>query len=151
MREYRFRHAIEVRYGDLDPQGHVNNAKFFTYVEQARISYVIHLGLWEGKSFFDIGFILAEARLTFDSPIHFGQKPQVNVRVSRMGNKSLTMEYLLLDAESGEKFASGESILVTYDYRSQTTIPIPGSWRKVIEDFEQLAAENNGFADVGSG
>jgi len=138
MREYRYHHMIEVRYGDLDPQGHVNNAKFFTYVEQARISYVIHLGLWEGKSFFDIGFILAEARLTFNSAIHFGQKPQVNVRVSRMGKKSLTMEYLLLDAESGEKFASGESILVTYDYRSQTTIPIPDRWRKVIAEFEGI-------------
>jgi len=141
MQEFRFQHIIEVRYGDLDPQGHVNNAKFFTYVEQARISYVIHLGLWEGKSFFDIGFILAEARLTFDSPIHFGQKPQVNVGVSRMGNKSLTMEYLLLEAESGEKFASGESVLVAYDYRSRTPIPIPESWRRVIGKFEGIKEE----------
>lgn len=141
MKEFRYQHAIEVRYGDLDPQGHVNNAKFFTYVEQARISYVIHLGLWEGKSFFDIGFILAEARLTFDSPIHFGQKPQVNVRVSRMGNKSLTMEYLLLEAESGEKFASGDSVLVAYDYHSRTTIPIPERWRRVIGEFEEIKEE----------
>jgi acyl-CoA thioesterase FadM len=51
------------------------------------------------------------------------------------------MEYLLLDAESGEKFASGESVLVTYDYRSQTTIPIPESWRKVIEEFEVIPEE----------
>lgn len=138
MNEFHFQHAIEVRYGDLDPQGHVNNARFFTYVEQARISYIIHLGLWDGKSFFDIGFILAEARLTFHSAIHFGQKPVVNVRIVRLGNKSLNMQYLLVDQESGQKFASGESIQVAYDYRSRTTTEIPERWRKVIGEFEGL-------------
>lgn len=138
MSDFRFQHAVEVRYGDLDPQGHVNNAKFFTYIEQARISYVISLGLWDGKSFFDIGFILAEARLSFHAPIHFGQQPGVNVRVSRLGSKSLTMQYLLVDRESGEKFATGESIQVAYDYRNQATIAIPARWREVIEEFEEL-------------
>lgn len=141
MREFRFTHNIEVRYGDLDPQGHVNNAKFFTYLEQARISYFIQLGLWDSKSFFDIGFILADARLTFHSPIQFGQKVQVQVRVSRLGNKSLSMEYLMLDSESSEKFASGESVLVTYDYRSQASVPIPERWRRVIEEHEGFELE----------
>jgi acyl-CoA thioester hydrolase len=141
MREFHFYHEIEVRYGDLDPQGHVNNAKFFTYLEQTRISYVIHLGLWEGKSFSDIGFILAEVRLTFRAPILFGQKVQVGARVTRLGNKSLTMEYRMEDAQSGETFATGDAVLVTYDYHSQTTIPIPERWRAVIEEFEGLAAQ----------
>lgn len=138
MPDFRFQHAIEVRYGDLDPQGHVNNAKFFTYIEQARITYVLNLGLWDGKSFFDIGIILAEARITFHAPIHFGQWPIVFMRVSRLGNKSLTMQYLLVDRESGENFATGESIQVAYDYRQQTTIEIPARWRKVIAEFESL-------------
>ena len=37
MADFRFYHPIEVRYGDLDPQGHVNNARYLTYLEQARI------------------------------------------------------------------------------------------------------------------
>ena len=59
MSTCRFYHPIEVRYGDLDPQGHVNNARYLTYMEQARIAYVAHLGLWKGPSFLDIGIILA--------------------------------------------------------------------------------------------
>jgi hypothetical protein len=51
MNEFRFYHPIEVRYSDLDPQGHVNNAKFLTYLEQARIEYIGKLGLWDGSSF----------------------------------------------------------------------------------------------------
>ena len=48
MTKFRYYHLIEVRYGDLDPQGHVNNACYLTYMEQARIGYIQHLGLWAG-------------------------------------------------------------------------------------------------------
>ena len=38
MDDFKFHHPIEVRYSDLDPQGHVNNARFLTFFEQARVS-----------------------------------------------------------------------------------------------------------------
>ncbi|MEW5869236.1 MAG: thioesterase family protein [Chloroflexota bacterium] len=142
MTAFRFYHPIEVRYGDLDPQGHVNNAKYMTYFEQARVSYVVHLGLWRGGSFFEIGFILADVHLTFKAPLHFGQKVRVGVRTTRLGNKSLTMEYSLEDVDSEQTLATSSSVLVTYDYRQGKTIPIPEHWRKTITDFENLPQES---------
>jgi acyl-CoA thioester hydrolase len=138
MAEFNFYHPIEVRYGDLDPQGHVNNARFFTYLEQARISYVIHLGLWDGRSFFDVGFILADAHLTFHAPVLFGQPVRVGVRVARLGNKSLSMEYRMEETEARQVFASGSTVLVTYNYHDGRTIPIPAHWRDAIAAFEGL-------------
>lgn len=138
MTEFRFYHPIEVRYGDLDPQGHVNNAKFMTYMEQGRVQYIRHLGLWDGKSFLKLGFILAEARITFISPILFAQQVQVGVRVSRLGNKSLDMVYRLEDALTGEELATGSSVQVAYDYQSGKTIPLPEHWRQIIREFENL-------------
>ena len=73
MPEIKFYHPIEVRYADLDPQGHVNNAKYLTYIEQARTQYIRRLGLWPGGSFMDFGVILADVQMTFKSPITFGQ------------------------------------------------------------------------------
>ena len=35
MTDFRFFHPIEVRYSDLDPQGHVNHAKYLAFFEQA--------------------------------------------------------------------------------------------------------------------
>ena len=56
MESTQFSHAIEVRYGDLDPQGHVNNANFLTYLEQTRIHYLVELGLFKkGESFLEVG------------------------------------------------------------------------------------------------
>lgn len=93
MPEYNFYHPIEVRYGDLDPQGHLNNAKYLTYMEQARIHYIEHLGLWDGGSFLDIGLILAQVEITFHAPVLFGQQVRVGMRTTTLGNKSMDMAY----------------------------------------------------------
>jgi acyl-CoA thioesterase FadM len=64
------------------------------------------------------------------------------VRISRLGNKSLVMDYRLADAETGQEFAAGSSVIVTYDYPSERTIPIPDSWREVIAEFEGLSLDS---------
>jgi len=142
MTDFRFYHPIEVRYNDLDPQGHVNNARFLTYFEQARVHYVIHLNLWDGRSYFNIGFILADAQVTFLDPVLFGQEIQAGVRVTRLGNKSLTMEYSLEDIQTGQQLARGSSALITYNYHDRCTIPIPDHWRQTIALFEGLNSTN---------
>ncbi len=141
MPAFHFFQDITVRYGDLDPQGHVNNARYLTYLEHARIGYIRALGLWDGRSFFSIGFILATAQITYKAPIHLGQAVRVGVRISRIGAKSLTMLYIVQDGETGEELASAETVLVTYDYHTSTTIPIPDHWRDAIRRFEGLGAE----------
>jgi acyl-CoA thioester hydrolase len=138
MSRFHYFHPIEVRYGDLDPQGHVNNAKHLTYIEQARVNYVRSLGLWSGGSFLDIGFILADVHIVYKQPILFGTPLQVGVRVTRMGNKSLSMEYTIQNGASDEVFAIAETVQVAYDYHSQMTILIPERWRDIITNFEGL-------------
>jgi len=136
MSEFRFYHPIEVRYGDLDPQGHLNNAKYFTYTEQARIAYWKHLGLWKGGSFLDIGVILAEARMRFKAPILWGQPIRVGVRVARLGTKSFDLTYVIEDAQTKVEHASGSTIQVAYDYHRAKSIPIPDNWRKIMSEFD---------------
>jgi acyl-CoA thioester hydrolase len=140
MSDYHFYHPIEVRYGDLDPQGHVNNAKHLTYFEQARIAYLIELGLFtKNQSFMEIGVILADIHITYLEPVYFGQKVKVGVHISRLGNKSMTWEQNIVDADSGKELAKGEVVMVTYDYREEKTIPIPQEWREKISKFENLS------------
>ena len=148
MNDFKYYHSIEVRYGDLDPQGHVNNANYLTYIEQARIAYIHHLGLWRGDSFLEIGIILAEASVTFINPIFFGQPVRVGVRVIRLGNKSITMEYCLEDTSSGRDLANGSAVLVAYDYRNNHSILLPEHWRQVITEFEDLPVSGSKHAII---
>ncbi|HXF86378.1 MAG TPA: thioesterase family protein [Anaerolineales bacterium] len=139
MSNFHFYHPIEIRYGDLDPQGHVNNAKHLTFFEQARIAYMISLGLFtKDQSFMEIGVILADVHITYREPIYFGQKIKVGVRVAKLGNKSMTWEQNIVDAETGRELAKGEVVLVTYDYKEQKTINIPHEWREKIKKFEGI-------------
>ena len=139
MDEFRFYLPIQVRYGDLDPQRHVNNSRFFTYMEQGRVSYFHHLGLWDGVDFDRLGVILLETKITFHSPILFGQSIRVGVRTQRMGNKSLEVITILEDPERGEEVARGHSILVAYDYEQGQSMPIPDGWRKAVQEFEDIS------------
>lgn len=141
MEKFRFYHPIEVRYGDLDPQGHLNNAKYLTYFEQARLQYTRHLGLWKGDSFLDVGVIMAEVQLTFRAPVEFGTPVRVGVRIAHLGNKSLRVEQVVEDASNGNVFAIGNVVLVAYDYRIKQSIPIPTEWRKTIIQFENLEVD----------
>ncbi len=136
MSVFHFYHPIEVRYGDLDPQGHVNNAKYLTYLEQARVTYFQRLGLWRGRSFMDIGVILADAQITFRKPIVFGDLIRVGVRITRLGNKSISVEQQIEGSENREIFASAMLVLVAFDYHQQTSIQIPDDWRTTIKNFE---------------
>jgi acyl-CoA thioester hydrolase len=139
MSDYHFYHPIEVRYGDLDPQGHVNNAKHLTFFEQARIAYLIELGLFtKDQSFMEIGVILADVHITYFEPVYFGQVIKVGVQISRLGNKSMTWEQSIVDADTDKELAKGEIIMVAYDYNEERTISIPQNWREKINHFEGL-------------
>jgi acyl-CoA thioester hydrolase len=141
MTNFHFYHLIEVRYGDLDPQGHVNNAKFLSYMEQGRVFYLKQLKLWEGGSFLNLGVILADVQMTFRKAIQFGDPIRVGVRISRIGNKSMTSDYRIEDARDESEFASGSSVLVAYDYHNNRSVSIPDEWRKAILQFEGLAEQ----------
>lgn len=139
MSDFRFFHPVEVRYGDLDPQGHVNNAKHLTYFEQARIAYMIELGLFtKDQSFMKIGVIVADVHITYLAPIYFGQNIKIGVRTARIGNKSMTWEQNIMEADSGKELSKGELVIVTYDYEIEKTISIPQEWRERIMQFEGL-------------
>ncbi len=139
MSEYRFYHPVEVRYGDLDPQGHVNNAKHLTYFEQARVAYMINLGLFtKDQSFMKIGVIVADIHITYLAPVYFGQNIKIGVRTVKLGNKSMTWEQNVMDGDSGKELSKGELVIVTYDYSQGKTISIPQEWRDKISEFEGL-------------
>ena len=139
MSQFRFYHPIEVRYGDLDPQGHVNNAKYLTYFEQARVAYWIEMGFFsKDQSFMELGVILADVHITYFKPIYFGQNIKVGVHIAKLGQKSMIWEQNVVDVESGPELAKGEIVIVAYDYKKEETIPIPQEWREKITAFEGL-------------
>jgi len=136
MPNFYFYYPIQVRYGDLDPQWHVNNAHFITFIEQARFAYLLELGLFDGVSFVDLGLIVADVHMTYLAPIALGQSIRVGVRVARIGHKSLTFEYQIEDEATAQPLATAETVMVAYDYHTHTSQPVSAAWREKIEKYE---------------
>jgi acyl-CoA thioester hydrolase len=140
MSGYKFFHPIEVRYGDLDPQGHLNNAKYLTYFEQARGYYLVELGLFSmQQAFIDIGVIVADIHIKYHAPVFWGEPVKAGVRTAKIGTKSITVEQCVVDKTTERLYADGTVILVAYDYHAHRTIPVPQEWRKKISQFEGLS------------
>lgn len=144
MAEYHFNILVEARYGDLDPQGHVNNVRYLSYLEQGRVAYLVHLGLWDGLDFNQLGLIVADIHIAYLAPMLFMQKARLDVRIARIGTKSLTFAYQmtgLVDPAAGaseEKLlARAEAVLVAFDYPTQRSKPVPPDWRAKISAFEE--------------
>ena len=136
MDKFNFYLPIQISYGDLDPQWHVNNARTLSYLEQSRFAYLIHLELWDGVSFLDLPMIVADVHVAYLAPIYYNQPIRVGAGISRIGNKSLTFEYTIEDSASGQVTTRAETVMVYYDYRTHTSSPVPADWRKKISAFE---------------
>jgi acyl-CoA thioester hydrolase len=131
---FRFSTTIEVRWRDLDALNHVNNAVYFTYLEQARVHYLHALGVVsEAPS--GIGFILADAHCRFKSPLTLGERVTVYIRVSELRNSSFVFEYRM-EGEDRRLAAEARSTQVCYDYEDKCPVPISDEWREAIVDFE---------------
>jgi acyl-CoA thioester hydrolase len=135
--------SIPVRYADIDAQRHVNNVAYFTFMEQARVTYMRQTELWQVDNFDSIGMIVAKACCDYLSPAYLGETVTVWVRVTYMGNKSFHFDYLLETERT--KIATGRSIQVCYDYTNQQSIPLPPNWRQTILAFEPIPVEVEQF------
>jgi acyl-CoA thioester hydrolase len=135
MSIFNFSYSIEVRYGDIDAQGHLNNAKYLTFMEHARFKYVERVGLWQTAAGFDkLGQIVARVTCDYKRPVCLGQVVEVAARTARLGTKSMEMEFRL--TADGQVVALGTSVQVAYDYQTERSIPLPARWRELIGRFE---------------
>lgn len=125
-----------MRFGDLDALGHVNNAKYLTYFEEARIAYWRNLFALDEEQMESLGIILANANVTFRSPAKLGELLRVSVRVADFGTKSFRMDYRIEDASTQRLIADGSTVVVMFDYRTGTSIPVPDEVKKTILAFE---------------
>ncbi len=129
------RHLTElrVRFGDTDMLGHVNNASYFTYMEEARCDFVQAVGMTE------VPLILASAKVDFRAQTYFGDTLEIETWVTRIGNTSFDVANLMRNAETGAVVFEGVAVIVYFDYEEQKPKPIPDNLRKLLEQYLEPA------------
>ena len=135
-----FRHSspVQLRFSDMDSFGHLNNAKYLTYFEEARIHYYNDLVNWK-YDWSKRGIILARAEVDFLVTGHFRDKAMIYTRTSKIGSKSITNEYKMVKQTASEEIviAKAVTVAVFYNYETNTSSNVPEDWRKAISEFEE--------------
>ena len=124
--DFRHRTRLEVRLGDLDPFGHVNNAVVATYVEQGRVLYLRDV-LGTGADPVSMPFILAMLKVDYLAQILFTDTIEVETRVDWIGRTSIGMSHRLTGSGARE-LARSEAVLVAFDYQVEKPTPVSDDW-----------------------
>ena len=116
---------IQVRFGDTDALGHVNNASFAAYAEVARLDFLTLFG----KSVRSL--ILASLYIDFRRQVRFDESVRIETRVERIGTSSITLEQTVF--ASDERAADVRSTVVYFDYAA-------GKSRQLTDDMRDSLA-----------
>jgi acyl-CoA thioester hydrolase len=144
---------IQVRYQDLDPYGHVNNALHAVYFESLRMAYWkrlaedLDLGPLEAGDIPGARYVIAEATVRYKAPIFLDDALLGAASIRTVGNRSYVMEYELRVGESfedGRVVAEGESAQVFYDPQTGEVMPRPEWFLPAVAELEGRSEESFG-------
>ncbi len=125
--------SLPVLWGDMDALQHVNNARYFTWFESARLAYFGKLGP-VGP---DVGPILASTSCDFLRPVVYPADIVVGARVVEVGNSSLRMEYAVSRSDATDELcAKGSSVIVLVRYATMEKVRVPDEARARIAALE---------------
>jgi acyl-CoA thioester hydrolase len=111
-----------VRFRDCDAMGHVNNAVYSTYLEQARIDIMGGLG----------EMILARVEIDFRAELRAGEEIEIRSECTRLGTKSFDLAHTI---RAGERVvAEAKSVLVGYDYTAGASVPLTENQRRRLSE-----------------
>ena len=101
---------MRVRTYELDSFGHVNNAVYLNYLEEARSEFLRQLGL----SFHDfaregVQLVIIEARVRYLSPARYGDILAITGRFREVRAASLTIDYTVTETQSGRPVADAQT------------------------------------------
>jgi len=135
---YKHQVQIPIRYMDLDLMGHVNNARYLNFLEEARLSYAKEvLKLYTNIS--ELSVVVARIEIDFLTPLFYGQTLMVWTRLDKMGKKSFRFTSLIgiPNEEDFSLVSKAEQSMVFYNKEKKKSIPIPEVIKNKVLAYEE--------------
>lgn len=127
---------LPVQWGDQDALGHVNNVVFFRWWESSRIAYAEQIDLLGANRDRQYGTVLASMTCDFMKQLVYPDTIQIGARIRRVGNSSLHIEHRLVSRKLNAVAAEAVSVMVSFDFKKQTSCPISPEIRSAIRHLE---------------
>ena len=122
---------VYVRFCETDSGGHVNNASYFFYFEEARTRFFKSLLEQQDQ----INFIVARVECDYVAQAFAAQTLTVKSSITHIGTKSFTIVHEIYEKTSGTLIAKARAIIVCFDFQQQKSIPISNGLRAELEQY----------------
>lgn len=115
---------LSVRWRDLDAFNHVNNSKYLSYLEEARLRWMLSV---PGMGMDDnVAPVVAASNLSYRRPIGWPGDIVVELFVERIGGSSLTIGHRIVDSKDGNVlYCDGNVVMVWIDRNTGRSAPLP--------------------------
>ena len=137
--DFRFMTTVRVRWMECDSQGIVYNGAYLGYLEIGQAEYYRNLGfaiyIIPQSSYFD--FAVVKSTQEFKAPAKVDEIIELHVRVSKIGNTSLTLNLEIYPEGSDRLLTSIETVYVGYDAATESSRPVPDAIRQLVTRFEE--------------
>lgn len=132
---------MDVRWGEMDSLGHVNNTVFYQYSEEGRLQYLRRL-LPEQPAADASGPILGQLSCRFVQQLRYPAQLEIATRTTGFGNSSMRMQQALFYRGEDNLIATYDAVLVWFDFKRQHSDTLPQSLRSSIRELEVIAPED---------
>ncbi len=132
MGDWSIEMTLDVAWGEMDALGHVNNVRYITWAETARIRFFEKLGMstLPGDP---VGPILARIENDYLEPVEYPARVTIGIRPERVGNTSLTLAHeIWIAGEPGRVVARGRAVVVLINYATQEKVRVPDEVRAAL-------------------
>ena len=121
LTDYPHRITDNVRFGDLDPQGHVNQAVFLTYFESGRVAMFRNEDLGIGVP--GLTFVMVRMEVDYMKELHWPGSIDIGTGVAEFGRSSFKVAQAIF--RNGVCAAMGRATLVCMDLKTRRATPLP--------------------------
>jgi len=136
--EFRFFIPMPTRWGDADPNGHINNAMFVRYLESGRLDYYDELFNKHIDQSPHLGFILASLQIDFLRQVNHPAQLTIGTRISGLGNSSFQSDGAIFIANHETPVVISRSVCVWFNYDKNCSERIPQSARDAVINYERV-------------
>ena len=123
-----FQYKLKTRWKDMDAFGHVNNAVFLSYIEDARITFFKRWNLRDKKK----SIIVASVKIDYLSQIDHPSNLMIGQKISRIGIKSFDIKSAIFMCENEDVVAASKITCVCFDYSRNESVPV---FSEIIADY----------------
>lgn len=117
--------TFDIVWGDMDALGHVNNARYFDYFQEARVEWLSSIGLGLRDA---TGPVVVNISCTYLKPVIYPARLRLCSQLHSLGRSSMVLDHDLYQDEC--LMAQGVCKIVWIDYRTNTSIPFPDKIRE---------------------